>query len=166
MPELPEVNTFKKYFDKSALDQKIAQTIVYDDKIIRNMDGTGFEAATLGRTFKSSYRRGKYLFAKLDNDHDILLHFGMTGDLNYYQDEMDRSKYERFVFCFENGFRLGFDCPRKFARILYLEDRDAYINEIQLGPDALEIGVFEKGERKKRQYQRFSIESETTSWCW
>ncbi|MGK0308890.1 MAG: formamidopyrimidine-DNA glycosylase, partial [Urechidicola sp.] len=36
MPELPEVNTFQHYFNESALHQKIAQTIVTDDKIIRN----------------------------------------------------------------------------------------------------------------------------------
>lgn len=139
MPELPEVNTFKKYFDASALHQKIERTEVFDSKIIRNVSGSQFEQLTRNRTFVDSYRRGKYLFAKMDNGHDILLHFGMTGDLNYYQDPMDRSKYERFVFIFENDFKLGFDCPRKFARILYLEDRDAYIQEIQLGPDALEV---------------------------
>ncbi|MEO0338236.1 MAG: DNA-formamidopyrimidine glycosylase family protein [Bacteroidota bacterium] len=139
MPELPEVNTFKRYFDKSALDQKIQQTIVHDDKIIRNASGEAFENLMQGRTFVSSYRRGKYLFAKMENGHDVLLHFGMTGDLKYYEDEMDKPKHERFVFCFDNGFRLGFDCPRKFARILYLEDRDQYIQEIKLGPDALEI---------------------------
>jgi formamidopyrimidine-DNA glycosylase len=139
MPELPEVNTFKRYFDESALHQRIASTQVFDDKIIRNVSGSQFEMLTKDRRFTGSYRRGKYLFAKLDNGHDILLHFGMTGDLNYYQDPIDRSKHERFVFHFENDFKLGFDCPRKFARILYLEDRDAYIKEIKLGPDALEI---------------------------
>lgn len=139
MPELPEVNTFKKYFDKSALQQKISQTIVHDDKIIRNMDGDQFAAQTQGLTFVDSYRRGKYLFAKLDNGHDVLLHFGMTGDLKYYEDEIEQPRHERFAFHFGNGFKLGFDCPRKFARILYLEDRDAYIKEVGLGPDVLEL---------------------------
>ena len=166
MPELPEVNTFKKYFNKSALNQRIAQTIVYDDKIIRNMDGASFEQVMQGRTFIGSYRRGKYLFAKLDNTHDVLLHFGMTGDLNYYQDEMDRTKHERFVFCFENGFKLGFDCPRKFARILYLEDRDAYIEEIQLGPDALEIDeatFLERAKGKKSSIKGFLLNQKQLS---
>lgn len=139
MPELPEVNTCKRYFDESALHQKIVRTTVFDDKIIRNTSGTEFEQLMRGRTFIDSYRRGKYLFARLDNGHDVLLHFGMTGDLNYYEDEVDRTKHERFVFQFDNGFKLGFDCPRKFARILYLEDREAYIKEIKLGPDVLEL---------------------------
>ena len=133
MPELPEVNTFQRYFDQTSLHQKIERVEVHDDKIIRNMSGEAFIDQLNGRTFTGSYRRGKYLFAKLDNDHDVLLHFGMTGDLKYYQEEEDRPRHERFVFHFTNGFRLGFDCPRKFARILYLEDRDAYIQSLPLG---------------------------------
>lgn len=139
MPELPEVNTFQRYFDGTSLDQRINNVIVYDDKIIRNVTGSEFMEKMMGRTFTGSYRRGKYLFASMDNQHHLLLHFGMTGDLKYYQDETDRPRHERFAFEFDTGFTLGFDCPRKFARILYLEDRDAYIREVKLGEDALAI---------------------------
>ena len=139
MPELPEVQTFKRYFDGTSLNQKIEDVIVYDDKIIRNMSGAEFADRLRGTTFLNSYRQGKYLFGNLDNEHSVLLHFGMTGDLNYYTDDADRTKYERFVFCFENGQRLGFDCPRKFAKIRYLEDREAYLRDIKLGDDALTI---------------------------
>lgn len=139
MPELPEVNTFQRYFDTSALHQRIQQVDVYDDKIIRNMDGEQFAERLQGRTFTGSYRRGKYLFGALDNGHHVLLHFGMTGDIKYYQDPLDRPKHERFAFVFDNGFHLGFDDPRKFARILYLEDLQAYIESLPLGKDALRI---------------------------
>lgn len=138
MPELPEVHNFKRYFDETALGRTVDRVTVQDDKIIRNMPGDLFAEAMAGRTFESSLRRGKYLFARLDNEHDVLLHFGMTGDLNFYELPEDRSKYERFVFEFSDGTRLGFDDPRKFARIHYLEDRAAYIDEIGLGPDALD----------------------------
>jgi formamidopyrimidine-DNA glycosylase len=139
MPELPEVNTFQRYFDASALQQRIARVDVHDDKIIRNMDGASFADRLKGRSFTGSYRRGKYLFAHLDNGHHVLLHFGMTGDIKYYEDHLDRPRHERFAFVFENGFQLGFDDPRKFARILYLEDLQAYIDSLPLGEDALRI---------------------------
>ena len=139
MPELPEVHNFKLYFDAAALGQTIAEVVVYDDYIIRNMPGAAFADALRGRTVLDSLRRGKYLFARLDNGGDFLLHFGMTGDLNLYQEEGDRHKFERFTLHFADGNRLGFIDPRKFARILYLDDRDAYISEIKLGPDALEL---------------------------
>jgi len=139
MPELPEVHNFKQYFDAAATEQKIDEVIVHDDKIIRNMSGPAFADALAGRTIVGSIRRGKYLFAQLDNGHDVLLHFGMTGDLNLYQEDTDRGRFERFAFHFTDGNILGFDDARKFARILYLEDREAYLKEIKLGPDALDL---------------------------
>ncbi|MBB4077725.1 formamidopyrimidine-DNA glycosylase [Lewinella aquimaris] len=141
MPELPEVHNFKLYFDAAATGQTIASVRVHDDYIIRNMSGPAFADALAGRTITGSLRRGKYLFAELDNGHSLLLHFGMTGDLNLYQDEVDRHKFERFALHFTDGNILGFDDPRKFARILYLHDRDTYIREIKLGPDALDISL-------------------------
>lgn len=137
MPELPEVHTFQQYFDAAALQQQVMRVEVHDDKIIRNMDGSSFAERVAGNTFISSLRRGKYLFAHLDNGHDVLLHFGMTGDLKLYTEAEEAPRFERFTFVFRDGQRLGFDDARKFARILYLEDRDAYITEVGLGPDAL-----------------------------
>ena len=155
MPELPEVNTFQQYFEESALQQKIVEVQVHDEKIIRNIDAFRFIEKMTSRKFISSYRRGKYLFAALDNNCHLLFHFGMTGDLKYYQAEEDRPKHERFVFIFQNGFRLGFDCPRKFARILFIEDLKAYIEEINLGEDALRIS--EKDFLQKMDNRKMSI---------
>jgi formamidopyrimidine-DNA glycosylase len=139
MPELPEVHNFKQYFDAAAIGQTIARLEVHDARIIRNMSGPVFADALKGRTITGSVRRGKYLFTQLDNDHDVLLHFGMTGDLNLYQEPEDRGRFEKFAFHFTDGNILGFDDSRLFARILYLEDREAYIVEKKLGPDALEL---------------------------
>lgn len=139
MPELPEVHNFKQYFDAAAGGQTIRQMVVHDDKIIRNLSGEAFADALAGRRIVGSIRRGKYLFVQLDNQHDVLLHFGMTGDLHLYQDPTDQGRFERFAFHFTDGNVLGFDDSRKFARILYLPDREAYIREIKLGPDALDL---------------------------
>lgn len=143
MPELPEVNTFKKYFDGTSLHQTINSVEVSDGKILRNISPTSFKRRLKNRQFVDSYRQGKYLFAQIDNGHHLLLHFGMTGDLNYYSAEEDRAKYERFTLHFDNGYRLGFDCPRKFARICYIENLPTYLQEIGLGSDALVISLEE-----------------------
>ncbi|MDA8972240.1 DNA-(apurinic or apyrimidinic site) lyase [Saprospiraceae bacterium] len=160
MPELPEVNSFKLYFDKTTLNQKIREVEVQDDKIMRNINGDDFIEKLTGRTFVNSYRRGKYLFGKLDDGNDVLFHFGMTGDIKYYEDDMDQPRHERFAFHFTNGYRLGFDCPRKFARILYLKDLEKYISEIGLGEDALiisENSFLEKLEGRKTSIKGFLL---------
>lgn len=139
MPELPEVNTFKKYFDETAKHQQIIEVIVADDKILRNISKYDFIEKLTARTFTDSVRRGKYLFAKLDNGHHVQFHFGMTGDFKYYEDAVDQPRHERIAFRLADGFILGFDCPRKFARICYIEDLETYIANIPLGEDALSI---------------------------
>lgn len=160
MPELPEVNTFQRYFDGTSLNQKIAEVVVQDDKIIQDISGLEFADKLQGRTFLSSYRQGKYLFGELDNGHNVLLHFGMTGDLKYYSDELEQPRHERFAFIFENGNRLGFDCPRKFAKIRYLEDRKKYLESNGLGTDALRITTkefLEKTKGKKASIKGFLL---------
>ena len=137
MPELPEVNTFKKYFDGTSLHQQILDVSISDGKIIRNIAEDDFVEKLSGQSFVSSYRRGKYLFGQLDNQAHVLFHFAMTGDLKYYSAEEDRPKYERFHILFEGGNKLGFDCLRKFARIEYIESLEDYISTIGLGEDAL-----------------------------
>ena len=155
MPELPEVNTYQKYFDAAAVGQTIASVDVHDDYIVKQVGeltgnttaatsnpgqlGARFAERLRGQTFTGSYRQGKYLFGDLDSGHSVLLHFGMTGDLKLYTDTEERPRHERFAFVFADGQRLGFDDPRKFAKIRYLEDREAYVEQIRLGCDALLI---------------------------
>ena len=140
MPELPEVNTKKINFDGVALNKPIEKVELHEtNHIFRNISGEAFAQKMKGRQFTGSYRRGKYLFAKLDNGHDVLFHFGMTGEFYAYDEPEQRPKYERFAFLFPDGQRLGFDCPRKLAHIYYLEDKDEFIREKKLGEDALVI---------------------------
>lgn len=160
MPELPEVNTFKKYFEETSLQKKIVEVLVHDAKIIRNLSGAAFADRLNGRTFDSAYRQGKYMFGNLDNGHSVLFHFAMTGDFKYYTDPTERPRHERFAFRFAEGDYLGFDCPRKFAKILYLEDREEYIKKIKLGPDALlitEEEFLEKMKGKKGSVKGFLL---------
>lgn len=160
MPELPEVNTYKKYFDAAAVGRTVAGVDVADDYIIKQVgEATGnttaatstpgklggrFAARLTGQTIAGTHRRGKYLFADLDSGHSVLLHFGMTGDLKLYTDAEERPRHERFALVFaDDGARLGFDDPRKFAKIRYLHDREAYVRDIRLGTDALQITLDE-----------------------
>ena len=139
MPELPEVNTVQKYFDAHAQGKRITKVDVHDDHIIRNLTGDEFDRRLTGQTITGSYRQGKYLFAELDSGHHVQLHLGMTGDIEYYTDGQEAPRHERFSWQLNGGEYLGFNDPRKFGRILYIEDLPAYLAEIKLGPDALVI---------------------------
>lgn len=139
MPELPEVNTVKKGFEETVLHLRISDVEVHDTKIIRNVSSDEFVRTLIGRRFVNTYRQGKYFFGVLDSGMNVLFHLGMTGDLIYYYLKEERPRYERFNIHFSNGLILGYDDLRKFSHILVLPDRDNYLKEIKLGPDALKI---------------------------
>ena len=139
MPELPEVNAVMKVFRTKVLNKTIVQVEVHDDHILRNCSADEFIHRLLGHKFVDTYRQGKYFFAHLDHGHDVLFHLGMTGDPEYYQSGEEPPRHERFNLHFSHDIIMGYNDPRKFSRIHYLEDRDQYIHDLGLGPDALKV---------------------------
>src|SRR4051812_12001114 len=59
MPELPEVETFKRYLDSTSLDQRIARVEVRDAYILKRVSARGLTTRLKGRRFESSHRHGK-----------------------------------------------------------------------------------------------------------
>jgi formamidopyrimidine-DNA glycosylase len=136
MPELPEVETYTRYFAKHALDQKIARVHVRDERILGVIRRDAFVRKLKGRSFASVRRHGKHLFADAKGVW-LHLHFGMTGDLSYYRDEPPR--FARVIFDFDNGAHLAFEDMRLFGLVDLVDDPDAYIAESRLGPDPLDL---------------------------
>lgn len=151
MPELPEVETYRRYFEETCLFQPIASLFVEDRKLLTTEFET-LSAALRGRQFVGTRRVGKNLFVQLDTPEFWLhLHFGMTGDLAYFRDAEDTPRFARVLFFFQNGFRLAFICPRKFERVGLVGDPDSYLKKKKLGRDGLEVTADELGAifRKK-----------------
>lgn len=137
MPELPSLEIFKKYFDSTSLNQRIKSLDIKNPEILTNISSSDLKDKLVGFKFKSSTRYGKYLFCMLDNDFHLILHFGMTGYLQYSR--RDENPYTRILIKFANGSNLGFVDMRKFGRVGLVRDIVSYIEEKKLGPDALEI---------------------------
>lgn len=143
MPELPEVEIYRRYLETSSLYQPIDTLEVEDHKLLTTDFATLHERLT-GRSFTGTHRVGKNLFVLTDKPDVILhMHFGMTGDLVYYHSSVDRPRHARIVFYFRNGFNLGFICPRKFERIGLVDSIDTYLKRKKIGPDGLIISLSE-----------------------
>lgn len=141
MPELPEVEMRRLYLEATSFDQPI-DTITVEDKKLLTSDFNALLEGLHGRQFKSTQRVGKNLFINTDDPSVIVrMHFGMTGDLVYYHNSIDRPKHARIVFFFKNGFCLGFVCPRKFERVGLVANVDEYLKLKKIAPDALSIDV-------------------------
>ncbi|CCG98497.1 DNA-formamidopyrimidine glycosylase [Fibrella aestuarina BUZ 2] len=152
MPELPEVEIRRMYLEATSLAQPIDSITVEDKKLLTTEFDTLYEKLE-GRQFTHTRRVGKNLFIYTDDPRVILrMHFGMTGDLEYYHNSVDRPRHARIVFYFTNGFCLGFICPRKFERIGLVNDVDEFLRLKKIAPDALsiELGTLRDKLKKRR----------------
>ena len=98
MPELPDVESFRKYMDSTSLNKKINSAEVKNTKILGKVNSGKLKRELKGAKFKSTKRHGKNLFVKLSTDKWITMHFGMTGYLKYFkkQEEASRTR-ESFI---------------------------------------------------------------------
>ena len=82
MPELPELEVFKRYVDSTSLHQDIEIVEVKNGKILGDVSASGLKRGLEGRNFESTRRHGKHLFVELDKGPWLLLHFGKEGQLH------------------------------------------------------------------------------------
>lgn len=137
MPELPEIALFKKYLDATALHKEIVKLSFPDDSLLQ-APKSHFEEALKGKKLEETKRLGKYLFIRVSGGNWLVFHFGMTGKLEYYQNQ-DSPKYTKMLLSFENGYHLSYSCRRKLGRIYLAQGLEEFQKEHSLGPDALEL---------------------------
>ncbi|MDQ3190167.1 MAG: hypothetical protein M3Q58_01085 [Bacteroidota bacterium] len=126
MPELPDVEQFKKYADDKALNQQI-QDVDFIDKRMLVSSATTIKKALKNHKFVNSKRLGKYLFLETnDKQHSwLVLHFGMTGELDYFKEE-EQPKYSRMLIHFKNGYHLALNDPRLLGKIDLTESPESF----------------------------------------
>lgn len=140
MPELPEVEILRRYFEEAALNKTIENVGFFDhlNKVFKTPK-TEIEQALVGNSFKSVARIGKYLFAEISTEKWLHLHFGMTGNLAIYMDEASKPKYTRFAMQFNDGSTLAFQDSRKFGVVSIVENPEAHQKEKNIGVDLLKV---------------------------
>jgi formamidopyrimidine-DNA glycosylase len=139
MPELPDLEVFKRYVDSTSLHQDIEKIEVKDGRVLGGVSAGGLKRGLEGRKFETTRRHGKHLFVELDDGGWLMLHFGMTGGLKYYKDAGEEPTHARVLFYFTNGYHLTFDDQRLFGKVDLIGDPDDYIQEKELGLDPLDL---------------------------
>lgn len=91
-----------------------------------------------GRSFESTTRHGKYLFAHLGDGRWLVFHFGMTGRFAAYRDRRTPPEYTLVLFHFEDGWNLAYVAPRKLGRVDLIGDPQEFVSGRGLGPDPLD----------------------------
>jgi formamidopyrimidine-DNA glycosylase len=137
MPELPDVELFKRHLDEHALDRTITAVVVSDARILGDLAAPDLVARLTGNRLASSRRHGKHLLVRLARDGWLTLHFGMTGALCYVEPSEGDMPYDRVRLEFDGGC-LTYTNRRMLGRVGLTDDADRFIEAEGLGPDALD----------------------------
>jgi formamidopyrimidine-DNA glycosylase len=146
MPELPDVEVFRRYFGSTSLHKKIKHTRVMEGKVLQ-LSRQKLQSKLHEQEFTGTDRHGKYLFARIGDGHWLVLHFGMTGFLKYFKDESRITPHARLLITFTNGYHLAYDNQRLLGKVDLAEDVESYVEAKKLGPDALNLGYDEFKEQ-------------------
>ena len=150
MPELPDVESFRRYLEATALHQPIGDLQVSDDYVLTDVTEKELQKSLVSTSFETTVRHGKNLFVRTDGPKWLRLHFGMTGFLKYFKHLEDRPTHERMLVSFENGYHLGYVCQRKLGEVGLADSPQESAEKRGLGPQALKVGPEEFLELLRR----------------
>ncbi len=147
MPELPEVETIRRYLQNgtpdypSILGRTVSAARLYWPKTLAEPDAEAFTRRIAGHRVESVGRRGKYLLLHLPPE-TLLIHLRMSGDLRLEPIAALNQPHDRLYLDFvllpgeDRRWRLAFNDTRKFGRLWLLDDPQRLLGK--LGPEPLE----------------------------
>lgn len=136
MPELPDVEVRRRYFEETSLGRKVERVSVLDARILDRISPVSLGRSLKSVSFVSARRRGKYILAATDRDSTLLLHFGMGGELFFTEKGGERPDWTRVELYFEGGSRLHYTNLRLFGKVAFFSTTD----EMEI-PDVAKLGL-------------------------
>ncbi len=120
MPELPEVETIRMQLEKYIVGSVIKEIEVKNKKYDINIE------QVLGKKIIGVRRFAKQLAIDLENNHSIMIHVKMTGQLIYEGGKLQKSKTQKLSSKVIGG--LG---GKHTHLIFHLDDGDLYYNDVR-----------------------------------
>jgi formamidopyrimidine-DNA glycosylase len=147
LPELVEVEEYRRLAEKLALGREIEMVVAPDAWWLKGgLNAPALADALIGRHFTAARRTGKRLFLETSEDGPVLgLRFGMTGrllvdgtagvDRLIYSSNRDVGAWDRLLVAFAGGGDLRVRDSRR------LGGAELDPEEERLGPDAVGLGA-------------------------
>ena len=159
MPELPEVESIRRYLVANQLEGKRIERVEIgwaDSIAAPSHDIENFANALSGKRIGPIGRRGKYLTAPLidaeDTIHHLVLHMGMTGSLHVRAPGQDAVRYRRAVLFLDDGRRVELNDSRRWARLWCVDEAEEAFPK--LGPEPWDLSPNEFAKRIKAKRSR------------
>ena len=159
MPELPEVESIRRYLIDSSIEGTIIERVEvgWPDSIAApEGDIEAFANRVSNRRIGSLNRRGKYLIAPLIDTgelvYHLVLHMSMTGSLHVRKPNEDSVRYRRAAIFLDDGRRVELNDSRRWARLWAVPD--APMAFPRLGPEPWDMTAEEFAERIRTKRSR------------
>jgi formamidopyrimidine-DNA glycosylase len=115
MPELPEVETIKRTLQKAIVGKTIKNIEVRKAKIFQ-----GEPQEVIGRKIEGIERRGKMLIIKLSGDKALVVHFKLTGQMVWVEENpKSKSQNPKFVVLGHPIPFAGTQLPAKTTHVIF-----------------------------------------------
>lgn len=142
MPELPDVDQYRRVLTEHAQRKMVRALEVYDPQILRNAAPRELSAAE-GRHVSAPTRHGKWLivpFSPVHGPHPVLLmHFGMTGELVAVAGDEPPGRSDRADLVLTGG-RIRYRDMRKLKGWWWAREANEVDELLRgLGPDAADV---------------------------
>lgn len=140
MPELPEVETIRRFLSRKILNKKISAIIVNDSRVIKEPALRQFKKSLKGARIQNILRRAKVLVFELDSGMYLVMHLRIAGWLLYGKKE----KKARVSFKFSDNFYLNYMDQRVLGEMRLRQDyRDlSFIKKLAPEPFAMDAQQF------------------------
>ncbi len=122
MPELPEIETLKRYLELKLMNVTIDKLTTTRDSIRYKLHNQ-LEENIRGAKIIRFRRRAKYLLIDLDNTYSIIVHLGMSGKLTVQGSNYIIQKHDHIIFYLNNSQLLAFNDPRRFGMVYAMQTR-------------------------------------------
>ncbi len=138
MPELPDVEGFRRTMERHAAGRTVRSVTVADRPLLRNATPQALARAIGGRRVARPDRHGKWIVAPV-GEVALMFHFGMTGLLDWAQPGAERHRHDRLVLRFSEG-ELRYRNMRRFGGVWLARDEEERLEVTgPLGPDAQDV---------------------------
>jgi len=154
MPELPEVETIRRFLKKHILNNEISVVSVKLDKIVQE-DKKLFIKHLKKTSITDIKRQGKYFIFVLSNGYYLIIHLKMSGQILYVSHEAEIIKHTHVIISFKNSdFDLRFKDVRQFGYMLTLKSSELqkYLQK-RIGPDILDVKLLEFKQTLKNKHR-------------
>lgn len=129
MPELPEVETTKTSLS-TLINTRLKNVHIYQNRLRQIVPDL---APLCGQKLTKITRRAKYLILCFEDErYNLLVHLGMSGSLQQYQNTPKR-KHDHIIFEFEH-MRLHYHDARRFGMVVWENSAQNYLAHLGVEP--------------------------------